>query len=99
MQIALQSSARSLIGLDYPEQQLAEQDSERVVADKLDSLTPREAKILRLRFGVGDNKAHTLEEVGKIFEVSRERIRHIEASALRKLRHPSRSDALKELYE
>jgi RNA polymerase sigma factor (sigma-70 family) len=97
LQIALQSNARSLIGLDYPEQQLAEQDNTRLINDKLDSLTPREAKILRLRFGFDGGGGHTLEEVGKIFKVTREQIRQIEAKALRKLRHPTRSDDLRNL--
>ena len=57
----------------------------------LDTLTPREAKVLRMRFGIEMNTDHTLEEVGKQFDVTRERIRQIEAKALRKLRHPSRS--------
>ncbi len=61
----------------------------------LDSLTPREEKVLRMRFGIGMNTDHTLEEVGKQFGVTRERIRQIEAKALRKLRHPSRSQKLK----
>ena len=61
----------------------------------LASLTAREAKVLRMRFGIGMNNDHTLEEVGKQFDVTRERIRQIEAKALRKLRHPSRSDVLK----
>ena len=61
----------------------------------LASLTVREAKVLRMRFGIGMNNDHTLEEVGKQFDVTRERIRQIEAKALRKLRHPSRSDVLK----
>ena len=60
-----------------------------------DSLTPREAKVLRMRFGVEMSTGHTLEEVGKQFDVTRERIRQIEAKALRKLRHPNRSDKLK----
>ena len=59
--------------------------------DVLDTLTPREEKVLRLRFGLDDGRARTLEEVGKEFNVTRERIRQIEAKALRKLRHPSRS--------
>ena len=62
----------------------------------MSTLTPREAKVLRLRFGLDDGKARTLEEVGKEFQVTRERIRQIEAKALRKLRHPSRSKKLKE---
>jgi len=61
----------------------------------LESLTAREAKVLRMRFGIGMNTDHTLEEVGKQFDVTRERIRQIEAKALRKLRHPSRSDPLR----
>lgn len=62
----------------------------------LDTLTPREEKVLRLRYGIDDGKPRTLEEVGKEFNVTRERIRQIEAKALRKLRHPSRSKALKD---
>jgi RNA polymerase primary sigma factor len=65
----------------------------------LESLTPREAKVLRMRFGIGMNTDHTLEEVGKQFDVTRERIRQIEAKALRKLRHPSRSEHLKSFLE
>jgi len=61
----------------------------------LDSLTSREAKVLRMRFGIEMNTDHTLEEVGKQFDVTRERIRQIEAKALRKLRHPTRSEKLK----
>ena len=64
--------------------------------DIMKTLTPREAKVLRLRFGLDDGKARTLEEVGKTFHVTRERIRQIEAKALRKLRHPSRSKKLRE---
>mgnify|MGYP001309153130 CR=1 FL=1 len=65
----------------------------------LDSLTPREQKVLKLRFGLDDGRARTLEEVGKEFDVTRERIRQIEAKALRKLRHPSRSKKLKDFLE
>jgi RNA polymerase primary sigma factor len=61
----------------------------------LESLTARESKVLRMRFGIGMNTDHTLEEVGKQFDVTRERIRQIEAKALRKLRHPTRSSHLK----
>ena len=76
------------------------QDSMRdVVKEVLDSLTPREAKVLRMRFGVEMATDHTLEEVGKQFDVTRERIRQIEAKALRKLRHPSRSDKLKSFLD
>jgi RNA polymerase primary sigma factor len=67
--------------------------------DVLSSLTPREAKVLRMRFGIDMNTDHTLEEVGKQFDVTRERIRQIEAKALRKLRHPSRSDMLRSFLE
>jgi len=67
--------------------------------DVLGSLTPREAKVLRMRFGIDMNTDHTLEEVGKQFDVTRERIRQIEAKALRKLRHPSRSDMLRSFLE
>ena len=66
-----------------------------VVKDILDSLTPREAKVLRMRFGIEMDNDHTLEEVGKQFDVTRERIRQIEHKALRKLKHPSRSDKLR----
>lgn len=65
----------------------------------LDTLTPREEKVLRLRYGIDDGKPRTLEEVGKEFNVTRERIRQIEAKALRKLRHPSRSRKLKDFLE
>ena len=67
--------------------------------DILDTLTPREAKVLRMRFGIGMNTDHTLEEVGKQFDVTRERIRQIEAKALRKLRHPSRSEQLRSFLD
>ena len=67
--------------------------------DVLDTLTPREEKVLRLRFGLDDGKARTLEEVGREFNVTRERIRQIEAKALRKLRHPSRSKKLKDFLD
>jgi RNA polymerase primary sigma factor len=70
-----------------------------VVKEVLDSLTPREAKVLRMRFGIEMNTDHTLEEVGKQFDVTRERIRQIEAKALRKLRHPSRSEKLRSFLD
>jgi RNA polymerase primary sigma factor len=70
-----------------------------VTKEVLDSLTPREAKVLRMRFGIEMNTDHTLEEVGKQFDVTRERIRQIEAKALRKLRHPSRSERLKSFLD
>ena len=72
---------------------------QNVTEEILDSLTPREAKVLRMRFGIEMNTDHTLEEVGKQFDVTRERIRQIEAKALRKLRHPSRSERLRSFLE
>ena len=66
------------------------------IADVLLTLTEREEKVIRLRFGLEDGKSRTLEEVGQMFGVTRERIRQIEAKALRKLRHPSRSRKLKD---
>ncbi|MCC6593604.1 MAG: sigma-70 family RNA polymerase sigma factor, partial [Xanthomonadales bacterium] len=69
------------------------------VKDVLSGLTPREAKVLRMRFGIDLNTDHTLEEVGKQFDVTRERIRQIEAKALRKLRHPSRSEQLRSFLD
>lgn len=65
----------------------------------LDTLTPREEKVLRLRYGLDDGRPRTLEEVGKEFNVTRERIRQIEAKALRKLRHPSRSKRLRDFLD
>ena len=65
----------------------------------LDTLTDREENVLRLRFGLDDGKMRTLEDVGKVFNVTRERIRQIEAKALRKLRHPSRSKPLRDFIE
>jgi len=70
-----------------------------VTKEVLDTLTQREAKVLRMRFGIEMNTDHTLEEVGKQFDVTRERIRQIEAKALRKLRHPSRSERLKSFLD
>ena len=70
-----------------------------VTKEVLESLTPREAKVLRMRFGIDMNTDHTLEEVGKQFDVTRERIRQIEAKALRKLRHPTRSERLKSFLD
>ena len=67
--------------------------------DVLETLTDREERVLRLRFGLEDGRTRTLEEVGKEFDVTRERIRQIEAKALRKLRHPSRSRRLKDFME
>ena len=69
------------------------------IASVLADLTPREEQVLRKRFGIGEKSDHTLEEVGKLFNVTRERIRQIEAKALRKLRHPVRSQTLRSFYE
>ena len=68
------------------------------IEDVLGSLNEREQKVLKLRFGLEDGRARTLEEVGKEFDVTRERIRQIEAKALRKLRHPSRSKKLRDYF-
>ena len=69
------------------------------IGEVLTSLTPREQSVLRLRFGLDDGRSRTLEEVGKEFNVTRERIRQIEAKSLRKLRHPSRSKKLKDYLD
>jgi RNA polymerase primary sigma factor len=82
-----------------PSDAILQSDLQEVIAEILDTLTPREAKVLRLRFGIEMSTDHTLEEVGKQFDVTRERIRQIEAKALRKLRHPSRSDKLRAFVE
>jgi len=74
-------------------------DLQRQINSALETLTPREEKVLRKRFGIGETTDHTLEEVGQDFEVTRERIRQIEAKALRKLRHPSRSKKLRSFIE
>jgi len=99
LQTALQSNARSLIGLDYPEQELDEQESARAINNKLNSLTPRERKILELRFGLNDNEAYTLEEAARLLGYSKERVRQIEAKALRNMRHPSRSGDLRQFID
>ena len=83
------SPSEAVINLDLSEQ------TRKVLA----TLTPREEKVLRKRFGIGEKADHTLEEVGKVFDVTRERIRQIEAKALRKLRHPSRARKLKAFVE
>ena len=86
---SIQSPADAVIAQNLGEQ------TRRVLA----TLTPREEKVLRMRFGIGEKSDHTLEEVGQDFEVTRERIRQIEAKALRKLRHPSRSKQLKSFVD
>jgi RNA polymerase sigma factor (sigma-70 family) len=80
-----------------PEEELSKKEMADVVRDVLEGLTPREAKVLYLRFGIGLTQDYTLEEVGLRFDVTRERIRQIEAKALRKIKHPSRSDVLRPL--
>ncbi len=92
---------------DFIEDKRALAPAEEVVHTKLgdqidqilSELTPREEQVLRKRFGIGEKSDHTLEEVGKLFNVTRERIRQIEAKALRKLKHPSRSQILRSYYE
>ena len=90
--------------LEDASQELPEDDAVRkaiaaAVREVLADLSPRESKVLRMRFGIDQNQDHTLEEVGKQFEVTRERIRQIESKALRKLRHPSRSEALRNFLD
>jgi hypothetical protein len=80
--------------LPDPIEEVMQKDLARVLNDCIDSLTPREAKVLRLRFGLDRDRDYTFEEVGKIFGVTKERIRQIEAKALRKMRHPARSQRI-----
>ena len=81
--------------IEAPEEAALSSGLTGATGDILDSLTEREAKVIRMRFGIGMNNDHTLEEVGKQFDVTRERIRQIEAKALRKMRHPTRSEKLR----
>lgn len=99
LEIALQSNARSLIGMDYAGQNLDEEVMSNIISDKIDSLTPREAKVLRMRFGIGVDKEHSLEEIASMFNMSRQNVSMIESKALRHMRHPSRSDTLKEFID
>ncbi len=87
------------INAESPIEQATVTGLSETVRDVLAGLTPREAKVLRMRFGIDMNTDHTLEEVGKQFDVTRERIRQIEAKALRKLRHPSRSEQLRSFLD
>ena len=85
-------------------QELGREPTSEEIAKRMDipvskTLTPREERVIKMRFGIGDGSEHTLEEVGQSFQVTRERIRQIEAKALRKLRHPSRSRKLKAFLE
>lgn len=82
-----------------PEEVVHQQDVLRLLHEVLDTLTPREAKVLRLRWGLGLSHDRTLEEVGVLLDVTRERIRQIEAKAVRKLMHPSRIDILQPLVD
>ena len=85
--------------LPLPSDVATSESLKAVTEQVLSALSPREAKVLRMRFGIGMNTDHTLEEVGRQFDVTRERIRQIEAKALRKLRHPSRSEPLKSFLD
>ena len=89
----------SYIDNNNGEKDLVKESLESVIKDLLFNLSPREAKILMMRFGIGLKKDHTLEEVARQFDVTRERIRQIEARALRKLRHPSRAHKLQSFLE
>jgi RNA polymerase primary sigma factor len=82
-----------------PQDAAIEGDLSEKTLEVLGTLAPREARVLKMRFGIGERSNHTLEEVGQDFDVTRERIRQIEAKALRKLRHPSRSKLLKTFIE
>ena len=94
---ALGVSSTELVGFSTPEEALHHGDQVRVVNDVISSLTPREEKVLIMRFGLQGVESKTLDDVGLAFDVTRERIRQIEAKALRKLRHPSRSNQLLEM--
>ena len=85
--------------LPLPADEATSENLKAVTEQVLAGLSPRESKVLRMRFGIGMNTDHTLEEVGRQFDVTRERIRQIEAKALRKLRHPSRSEPLKSFLD
>jgi RNA polymerase primary sigma factor len=85
--------------IDSPVDSSMEEGLREATREVLAGLTAREAKVLRMRFGIDMNTDHTLEEVGKQFDVTRERIRQIEAKALRKLRHPTRSDHLRSFLD
>ena len=80
-----------------PEEEVYKKDVARLIEEALDDITPRQRKVLCLRFGIGVTQEYTLEEIGTVFDVTRECIRQIEAKAIRRIKHPSRSDKLKEL--
>jgi RNA polymerase sigma factor (sigma-70 family) len=96
MLLTLARHTGELLEAPAPDAGLEEEDRHRIVGEALDSLTPKEAKVLRMRFGIDTNSEHTLDEVGETLDVCRERIRQIEAKAIRKLKKPERSDPLRE---
>ena len=97
--MALEMNCQNLVAIEAVEKHLEEDDFKRVMNDTLDSLTPRESKILRLRFGLDMDEECTSEKIGSMFDITKSRIGQIEAKALRKMRHPSRSDNLKQFLE
>jgi RNA polymerase primary sigma factor len=86
-------------GAPSPEEHAVHEGLRRQVSNVLDTLDQKEKEVLRLRFGIGDGKSHTLEEIGRRFGLTRERIRQIQQVALRKLRHPSRARKIREYYQ
>lgn len=96
---AIQMESGTLLGIASPEEVIEQNQRRSVVEATLNTLTPTEVKVLSMRYGFDDGEEKSLEEVGKEFHFSRERIRQIEAKALRKMRHPSRSDKLKHFIE
>ena len=96
MVLTLARHTGELLEAPAPDAGLEEEDRHRIVGEALDSLTPKEAKVLRMRFGIDTNSEHTLDEVGETLDVCRERIRQIEAKAIRKLKRAERSDPLRE---
>ena len=99
MVLTLARHTGELLEAPAPDAGLEEEDRHRIVGEALDSLTPKEAKVLRMRFGIDTNSEHTLDEVGETLDVCRERIRQIEAKALRKLKRAERSDPLRECMD
>jgi len=91
------SSGNSRLVLENPANRVEKEDEVKIVNDIVDSLTPREAKILRLRYGLDGSEEQSLSEVGSHYDITQERVRQLEARALRKMRHPSRSDILKDI--
>jgi len=91
---AIANGSRELMGLENPEKAAQSSELRRDINEALLGLTPRQARVLRLRFGLDDNEEHTLEKVGEHFGVSRDRARQIEGQAIRRLRHPAHSNKL-----